>query len=151
MNIKQKKLLQNIFYVISITAFSIFALVNVKDKIGKSEAMRAMNILSAHIQKYYKTTKSLPAENYVDGIVESQGMVRLGNLQYRARWISYGAGSDTILAYAQRDYKWLVRPGYVVMRLDGRVEWLSRSHFKEIIKNQQTEAELELLKERLSK
>lgn len=58
-------------------------------------------------------------------------------------WIR--ATPDTILAYARKNYQFLVGKGYIVMRLDGHVEWMEKDKFEAVLKKQQTEAEINLL------
>ncbi|MDP2974308.1 MAG: hypothetical protein Q8N60_04610, partial [Candidatus Diapherotrites archaeon] len=80
------------------------------------------------------------------------GAGRIGNLQYRAQWIEFGAQPDkTILVYAEKNYRGLVKAGYVVLWLDGRVEWMSKKQFEQILTTQQKQQELQWLQERLQK
>ena len=74
------------------------------------------------------------------------GHVRLGRVTYRALWISFEATGDEILAYRQVNYRSLfVGSGYVVLRLDGRVEWMKKQQFEELLAHQQTQREIEML------
>ncbi|MHC4890210.1 MAG: hypothetical protein ACYTEO_12195, partial [Planctomycetota bacterium] len=80
------------------------------------------------------------------------GNVRLGNLQYRARWITFESTPDEILAYTEKNYNsLLVGKGYIVLRLGavlsdkGRVEWMGKQEFETLLAQQQSPEEVEML------
>jgi len=125
---------------------------NIKNKINRSESIRAMKILGQEILKYRKNYGSLPNEIYITQIKERIGAVRIGNVQYRATWIEYGAPPETtILAYAPKKYSGVVKDGYVVLWLDGRVEWIDKKEFEKTLHDQQKQQEIRWLQEQLRK
>ena len=72
--------------------------------------------------------------------------MRVGNIHYRAQWISIDSPPETIVAYAEKKYNWLIESGFVVLRLDGQVQYLPPEEFKELLAKQQTMAEAEEMK-----
>lgn len=122
-------------------------MVNFKDYVNRSEAMQATNQLGRIILEYRKAHGSVPPESYISDIKEDlAGKARIGNLQYRARWLDFGAGPDEILAYTKKDYhSFIMHSGYIVLRLDGRVEWMETKNFEELLTKQQKPLEKELL------
>jgi len=90
-----------------------------------------------------------PPESYVDRITESlPGAARMGNLEYRARWIGFGTPDDAILAYSRQRYRSsFLGDGAVVLRLDGTVEWMRLEEFEPLLKKQQKADEIKMLKE----
>ncbi len=145
MNKRQRSIIANFIFVTAGTAIFVGAMINVKDVINKSEAIRAMELLGEGIRKYRASYHSTPPESYFNQLKNSISTVRLGDVQYRAQWIGFDDGPDTVLAYSYKDYGFLVERGYVVMRLDGSVEWIERGEFLKLLKKQQTEAEVKLL------
>lgn len=143
MNRRQKAILAEFVTVIVITAIAVVAMVNFKDWVSRSEAMRAMEHLSRIVLQYQDEHGLVPPESYVKRVKESlEGHVRLGNLRYRARWIDFEATPDEILAYTERSYRsLLVDKGYVVLRLDGRVEWMDKQKFETLLAQQQSPLE----------
>lgn len=135
--------------VIVVTAIAVVAMINFKDWVNRSEAMRAMEHLGQIVIQYRETNGSVPSESYVDGIREKlPGHLRLGNLQYRARWIDFESTSDEILAYTEKNYHSLiVGKGFIVLRLDGRVEWMARQRFEALLAQQQSPMEIQMLQE----
>jgi hypothetical protein len=151
-NTQQKKLVANVVTVLTFTIAMVVGFANIKNTINRSEAIRAMNILSDEILKYKKQTGSLPPTVYVTQYRDRIGAVRLGNYQYRAQWIEFNADPNTtILAYSVQNYRGLVKGGYVVMRLNGKVEWMSKKHFEHFLAEQQKQQELQWLREHLQK
>jgi hypothetical protein len=120
-------------------------MIHLKDHVNRSEAMRAMGQLGEHVLAYRQEHGSLPAQSFVDGIEDQlEGSVRIGNVRYRALWIGLDASGDTILAYSQKRHAAsLLADGYVVLRLDGRVEWMPIAEFEALLASQQTVAEIE--------
>jgi hypothetical protein len=124
----------------------VIGLVNFKDWVNKSESMRAMQQLGQIVLSYREQNGSVPPNYYVDDIRKQlEGIERAGDLKYRARWIEYGAGPDTILAYTRKKYgNFLFGSGAIVLRLDGRVEWMKMKEFDELLAKQQTSLEIEM-------
>ena len=148
MNRRQKNILINFITVIVITAAAVVAMVNFKDWVNRSEAMRAMEQLGQIVLQYRKDHGSVPPESYVNAIKENlQGYVRLGHLQYRAQWLDFDSSPDEILAYTGKKYRSLIGKGFIVLRLDGQVEWMDREHFKTLLAQQQSPGEIEMLEE----
>jgi len=149
MDKRQKQILTSFAVVIIITAVAVTAMVELKNWINRSEAIRAMEHLSRVVLQYREKNGAIPAESYVTAVKDNlQGAVRLGELHYRARWIDFGSTADEILAYSQKKYHSLLfRTGYVVLRLDGRVEWMSRKTFEPLLASEQSPLEIELMKQ----
>ena len=122
-------------------------MINFKDWVNRSEAMRAMKHLGQIVLQYRKDYGSVPPESYVNSIKENlEGHVRLGNLQYRARWIKFESSPDEILAYTEKKYRSLIiGKGFVVLRLDGRVEWMDKQDFETLLSQQQSPMESEMM------
>ncbi|MHC4191190.1 MAG: hypothetical protein ACYSUB_16170 [Planctomycetota bacterium] len=78
-----------------------------------------MEQLNREVFKYREDQGILPPESYIADIKKNlEGWVRLGNLKYRARWISPEATDDEVLAYTEKQYRSsLLSDGYVVLRL----------------------------------
>ncbi len=149
LNKRQKSLIWNLVAVTAVTFGFVILLMNLKDSVNKSEAISSMKALSSILLEYRKQTGALPPESYVDDIVKQIGAVRIGKLNYRARWIKWHAPRDSIVVYSEKIYKSIVRSGYVVMFLDGRVEFMSSRDFEPILARQQSEAELEYIQKQL--
>jgi len=147
MNKHQRVILIKFTTVIVVTAIAIVAMINVKDWINRSEAMRAMEHLGQRVLDYRQAYHSVPPESYVTNIKETlEGHVRLGNLQYRAQWIDFESTPEEILAYAEQKYpSSLLNDGFVVLRLSGRVEWLGKQEFEKVLARQQSQKEIEIL------
>ena len=145
MNRQQKSIIINFFVVVAGTTVFVAVMLNVRDHLNRAEAVRTMEHLAEKVQEYRKRINSTPPKTYLVGHRADFEDVRLGDFEYRAPWIEFGAGPDTILAYARKNYQFLIGRGYIVMRLDGRVEWMKKAEFEALLKKQQTEAEIELL------
>jgi hypothetical protein len=147
MNKRQKAILIDFITVIIVTLIAVVAMINFKDWVNRSEAMHAMEHLGKIVLQYRKSYGSVPPESYVDRIKEDlEGHARLGKLCYRALWINLESTSDEILAYTEKNYRsLLVGSGYVVLRLDGRVEWMDKQKFEALLAQQQSQAEIEVL------
>lgn len=150
MNKRQRKTIREFLLIIAITAAAVLAMMNFKDWTNRSEAIRAMGQLSRQVQLYRKEHGMVPPQSFVDRVEETlQGYVRLGKLDYRGIWINFESSDDEILAYSERKFRsLLVGSGYVVLRLDGRVEWLGKNEFEAILAKQQSQYEVEVLQER---
>ncbi len=130
--------------VLVITAAAAFTMMNFKDFINRKEGMRTITQLGQHILEYRKTYGSLPPESYIEKIKKSlEGSVRLGTVQYRAIWITFDSKDDTILAYTQENYHSLfLKSGYVVLWLNGKVEWMEAGRFENLLAGQQSLEEI---------
>jgi hypothetical protein len=147
MNRRQKAILKNFAAVIIATAIAVVAMINLKDWVNRSEAMRAMKHLGRIVTEYRKGHGRVPPEAYVDGIKEKlHGYARLDDLKYRARWLGLDSTPDEILAYNKKIYRSsILSDGFVVLRLDGRVEWMDKQQFKSLLAQQQSPLEIEML------
>lgn len=144
MNKRQKIIVAKFIAVIAITAIATIIMINIKDLINRAEGVRAMKQLGQELLKH----DSLPPESFVDAIKdEIQGRVRLGKIQYRNLWITPDAEPNEILAYTKKNYKSLfINDGYIVLMLNGNVEWMGKKHFEELLKSQQTTMEIQATK-----
>ena len=145
---RQKALLKEIIAVVALTAIAVLVMTNLKHWINRSDTMRTMEELGRRVLKYRRDKGSLPPESYVTGIrKEIEAGVRLEDLRYRALWVDFEATPDEILAYVEKDYpSSLLSDGYVVLRLDGRVEWIGKRQFKELLAQQQDRVEIEMMR-----
>ena len=143
MNRRQKSILLNSIIVITITAAAVVAMVNFKDWVNRSESIRAMEHLSQIILQYRKSHGCVPPESYIDGI---RGRTQLSEINYRARWINFESTPDEVLAYTEKKYgSSLLNDGYVVLRLNGQVEWMSKKEFDALLPESEREMEFEML------
>ncbi len=142
---KKRVLLIESLLVLAATLAAVVGMIHLKDHVNRSEAMRALNQMGQHVLEYRKQHGSLPPQSFVDTVEEQvEGSVRLGNLRYRALWIEPDATSDAILAYSQKRLpSSLLRDGYAVLRLDGRVEWVLCEEFESQLARQQGQAEVQ--------
>jgi hypothetical protein len=147
MNKRQKDILINIITVLVITAIAVLVMINFKDWVNRSEAMRAMEQLGYEALRYRKANGSLPPESYIDSIKgKMQGSARLGKVHYRALWIDHKSTPDTILAYTEKNYRSLLfHPGFIIIRLDGTIQWMERQTFLSLLEKQQSPMEKEML------
>jgi hypothetical protein len=146
---RQRQIITNFVVVIMVTLVSVVAMINFKDMVNRSEAIRAMEALGRQVVAYRQQYGAAPPESYVDRIRDSlPGNARLGDFQYRARWIGFGSPDGTILAYTRKQYRSsFLEDGAVVLRLDGTVEWMKASEFEPLLEEQQKADEREMLKE----
>ncbi|MHC4623634.1 MAG: hypothetical protein ACYS4W_06995 [Planctomycetota bacterium] len=130
--------------VIVITVVAVFAMINFKDWVNRSEAMGAMKGIGASVVEHRKRSGLLPARSWIDGQVENMpGYVRLGDLRYRGLWVDSESPPETILAYTEKNYRSpFVGKGYVTLRLDGSVEWLGKKEFEALLAQQQSPEEI---------
>jgi len=149
MNKRQKAISVKFITVIVITVVAVVAMINFKDWVNRSEAMRAMEQLGQIVLQYQKKHGSVPPVSYVDRIKERlQGNVRLGKLYYRALWIDFDSPPDTILAYTEISYRSLLfRDGYIVLRLNGSVEWMGELEFEALLAQHQSQMEIQMLQQ----
>ena len=138
MNKRQKALLTESIIIIVITAAAVVAMINLKQWVSRTEAIQVMEQLGQVVLQYRKENGSLPSGDDVKGIQEKlQEEVRLDRLQYRAQWIDVDSAPDEILAYTEKRFRAsLLDDGYVVLRLDGRVEWMSKEEFQKLLAQQ---------------
>lgn len=149
MNKRQKAALLNIILVVTLTAIAVVAMVNFKDWVNHTEAMRAMDHLGRVALKYRQDYHAVPPESHIDNIRKNlQGHARLGELYYRARWIDFESSDDEILACTEKSYhSFFLGSGAIVLRLDGRVEWMDTKQFRALLAKQQSPSEIELFRE----
>jgi hypothetical protein len=141
---KYKRSLLIQFTVIALaTVAAIVGMLHLKDYVNRSEAMRAMTQLGQRILDHRQSHGSLPPQSFIDDVKdEVDGAVRIGNVRYRALWIGPDAPGDTILAYSEKRHpSSFLRDGYVVLYLDGRVQWLPTAEFRALFASQRAEAE----------
>ncbi|HUW19469.1 MAG TPA: hypothetical protein VMW16_09215 [Sedimentisphaerales bacterium] len=150
MNRRQKAILTELLAVLAVTAVAVVAMINFKDWVNRSEATGAMKALGEKVLEYRRKNGSVPPEAWVDGQQENlPGYVRLGNLKYRGLWIDSESTADAILAYTEKNYhSRLAGKGYVVLRLDGRVEWLGKQEFEKLLAEQQSPEEKTMVQKR---
>ncbi len=150
MDKRQKRILIEFFIVIGLTTIAVVAMIYFRHWVNHSEAMRAMEHLGRIVVEYRKSQGSVPPQSYIDSVRNQlEGSPRLGDLQYRAFWIDFESGPDEIMAYSEKDYgSWFIGKGYIVLRLDGTVQWLDKQECEAILKKQQSRKELEMLKEK---
>ena len=145
MNKRQTLIVRHIFSVIIVTLLFVFGLINLRDTVNRSEAIREMGELGKAVQTYRQQHGSLPPETWLKPLLE--GFVRLGAVQYRARDVFYDSPGDTILAYTrQKSSAILVKSGYVVLQLDGQVKWMPPAEFEQLLNAQKAERSLQLFR-----
>lgn len=128
-----------------VTAVAAVVMIDFKNWVNRSEAMRAMAELGREVLRYRQQYGSVPPESYVDSIKEDlAGHVRLTNLQYRARWIDFESDPNEILAYTEkRHHSLLFGYVFIVLRLNGSVELMDKHEFEKLLAQQQSPAEIE--------
>ena len=133
--------------VITLTIIAVIALINFRHWVNRSEAVRAMENLGEVIQKYRNKAGSLPPQSYVDNVKDNlQGQARLGTLYYRAQWIDYDDPPETIIAYTKKEFHSIfLDDGFIVLKLNGNVQWLEEKKCKQILEKQQTSEEIQFL------
>ena len=145
MNNRQKEILTRFILVIVLTAVSVIGLLYLRVWINKSEAIKGMEIIGAEILKYRQNQGRLPHESFVENVRVEIKIARIGKIKYRRIWINPDSTPDTILAYYEQNFHSLLYgPGYVVLRLDGHVEWLDKETFEPLLRSQQSQMEIEL-------
>lgn len=132
--------------VIVVTLVAVVVMVNFKDYVNRSEAIRAMQQLGEIVLEYHEKNGKVPPGSFIDNIKSQlKGGARLGRLQYRGRWIYFDAEPDEILAYTKKNYaSSLLSDGYIMLQLDGTVKWMRNEEFKELLARQQSEIEIEM-------
>lgn len=142
-NKRQKALLTESILVLGATTAAVVGMIHLKDYVNRSEAMRAMSQLGERVLEYREQQGSLPPESFVTSVKgQLEGSVRMGNVKYRALYIGLDASADTILAYSYKGYtSSFLNDGYVVLRLDGTVEWMSPAQFAALFATQRAPVE----------
>jgi type II secretory pathway pseudopilin PulG len=137
-NKRQKALLTESIIIIVITAAAVVAMINLKQWVSRTEAIQVMEQLGQVVLQYRKENGSLPSGDDVKNIQEKlQEEVHLDKLQYRAQWIDVDSAPDEILAYTEKRFRAsFLSDGYVVLRLDGRVDWMSKEKFQKLLGQQ---------------
>jgi len=119
MNLRQNRLIIKLCLISSLTIIFIAGTSQYKSILNKSEAIRAMNILSREIAYYRIMVGTFPSKDYIDGIIEKQSLVRLGSVNCRARWIEPGSTKETIFLFSRKNYKMsFVKSGYVFLTIE---------------------------------
>ena len=146
MNRQQKWVLTNFSLVVLITIFAVLGMIELKNRVNLSESMRAMEQLQQAVVAYKQKNGSVPPESHIEGLKQSfEGQLRLGKLNYRARWIKFDSPPETILAYVKKDYhSFFYHPIVIVLRIDGRIDWMEPDSFKKLLASQQTALEIEM-------
>ncbi len=99
MNKAQKRLIMNLVGTAVVVAIFIVAFGIFKDYVNRSESIRAFNQLGRNILEYRKQNGLLPSESSIESLKRQiEGAVRMGNIVYRAQWITLGSPPDTIVA-----------------------------------------------------
>jgi hypothetical protein len=146
LNKKQKTIIFKSLSVIILTIAAVVGMFNFKDYVNRSEAIRAIEQLGANILSFRQEHGYLPSQSYVERIKDSMaGNVRVGKINYRGRWIQPDSGNDTILAFVEKKYDSLLfHNGVIVLRLDGRVEWMNPEDFDALLSQQRDPMEIDL-------
>lgn len=145
MTSRQRRLFRETLLILAATVMAVVGMVHLKDHVNRTEAVRAMTQLGRRVLDHRRQHGSLPPESFIRDIEgQLEGSERLGHLTYRAARISLHAPEWTVLAYSlKRHPSSFLRDGYVVLRLNGRVEWMSTASFKALLSEQGTPGELE--------
>ena len=148
MTTHKRALLIESLLVLAATVAAVVGMIHLKDYVNRSEAMRAITHLGDLILDHRQKQGALPPQSFVDDAKgDLEGAARMGSIRYRALWIGPDAPDETILAYSRKRHpSSLLKDGYVVLYLDGRVEWLPASQFESLLAGQQRPAEVEMMK-----
>lgn len=133
---RKKRLLIDVAVVLVITTAVVMGIFHVKDYINRRDALLAVEQLGEKILAYRATEGTLPPKETVEALKEQvSGRSRLGRLTYRGSWITPESEPDALLAFfTQQNYNSLiVSDGYIALRLDGTVQWLTTQQFNEEI------------------
>ncbi len=149
MNQKQKSIIINFITMICCTFLFVTIMVNVRGIVNKSEATRTMEMLGQQVHAYREKNRSSPPESFIIAQRHALGDARLGDVTYRAQWLGYNPKPYDILAYSKKNYGLIAGKGYIVMFLDGSVKWMGKSEFEELLDQQQSQAERDLLQKDL--
>jgi hypothetical protein len=146
MNRQQKWVLTNFILVVLITTVAVLGMIELKNCVNRSESMRSIEQLNQAVAAYKQKNGSVPPESHIEGLKQSfEGQLRLGKLNYRARWIKFDSPPETILVYVKKDYhSFFYHPGVIVLRIDGRIDWMTPESFDKLLASQQTPLETEM-------
>ncbi len=157
MNRRQKAILVEIITVIVLTAIAVVAMLHLRDYVNRREAEMAIAILGNRIRQYRVENGLVPPENWVRRERENlPGNVRLGELNYRGRWIDFDSAPDEILAYVeQKSHSLIFKNGFFVLRLgevlnrdlnaNVNIEWMGPQELETTLAQQQSQMEIEML------
>ena len=150
LNSRQRSIVNNFLFVTAATIVAILVIIVFREYVNRTEATRAVEHLGKVVLKYREEKGFIPPESYILGVKdELEGYARIGNLHYRALWIDSECGDDEILAYTQTGGNAMfLGSGFVVLRLDGRVEWMKEKDFKEMFAQQQDPLEVQMLSQK---
>jgi len=139
MNKRQKWALIKFTAVVLITVGSVAVIAELKNGVNRAETIRAMEHLGKIVSDYKQKNGYVPPESFVDNLKESLvGQARLGNLNYRARWLDADSSPDTILAFAKRGSNSLFfKPEVIVLLYDGKVQRMEEESFDKMFAAQQ--------------
>ena len=146
MNKRQKALLVESVTIIMVTAIAVVSMMHLKGWVSRSETIRAMEQLGQLAVKYRKEKGSVPSEYHIKNIKGNfEEHIGFGKLQYRARCIDFDSKPDEILAYVEKRHRaTLLSDGYVVLQLDGNVQWMDKQEFKKLLSQQQKKSPEEM-------
>ncbi len=146
MDKRQKSILAEFLTVIAVTVLAVVGMLNFKDYVNRSEAIKAMRVMSEKIAAYRQENAILPPEGYIEKIRDkSTGGVRLGHLQYRGFFVDPMSEPNTILLFSQKQYdSSFLDNGYIVLFLDGSVEWMDTHTFEKMLAKQRTDFEIQM-------
>jgi len=157
MNRHQKAILVEIIIVLLVTMVAVVAILNLRDYFNRRAARLAMMVLGNRIKSYRAEHGLVPSESWVNSQRETlPGRDRLGDLQYRARWIKFESDPNEILAYAEmKSRSILFSDGFLALRLKEvlhptppgggvNVEWIGKQEFETLLTQQQSPLEVEM-------
>ena len=147
MNRLQKTVVTKLITVLVITGVAVTGMANLRSLVNRKEAKRGMEQLQEVVDEYRKKRGIIPPESYISRRKTELGWdVRLNDLRYRALWVTSESGPDEILAYTRTPRgSFFVGSKHLVLRLDGRVEWVDKKLFKEMLAKQQNQNEIQML------
>lgn len=148
MNKRQRAILIEVAIVLIVTLVAVFAMINFKDYINRSESIAAMKQVGQVVAGYRRQNNRVPSESLIFAEMRNiKGAVRLPGMVYRGLWINLEAEPNDILAYAKKDYPAsLLDDGYVVLLFDANAVWMGRDEFEVLLAEQQSEIELEAMR-----
>lgn len=146
MDKRQKSILAEFLTVIAVTVLAVVGMLNFKDYVNRSEAIKAMRVMSEKIAAYRQENAILPPEGYIEKIREdSTGGARVGRLQYRGFFVDPRSEPNTILLFSEKQYdSSFLDNGYIVLFLDGSVEWVDTRTFEKMLAEQRTDFEIQM-------
>jgi len=147
-NKRQRAILIEVAIVLIVTLVAVFAMINFKDYINRSESIAAMKQVGQVVAGYRRQNNRVPSESLIFAEMRNiKGAVRLPGMVYRGLWINLEAEPNDILAYAKKDYPAsLLDDGYVVLLFDANAVWMGRDEFEVLLAEQQSEIELEAMR-----